>query len=137
MKIVIDTNDYISALIGKKHREKLTFVLNRSDIEIFANENLIAEIIEVGYRDKFRKYVSLEDVDIFVEVLQKRLTFIETSILIYDSPDPDDNYLLSLAIDSKSEYLITGDKNDLISLSPFQGILIIRLYQLIEILNIY
>lgn len=38
VRIVIDTNDYISALIGKKHREKLRFVLDHSDIEVFADE---------------------------------------------------------------------------------------------------
>ena len=134
MKIVIDTNDYISAIIGKKHREKLSIVLKRSDIEIFADENLIAEIKDVGYRNKFRKYVSIEEVDIFIEILRKRLTFINPISVVTDSPDPDDNYLLALALDSKSEYLITGDKQDLISLNPYKGIEIIRLYQFLEIL---
>ena len=135
MRIVIDTNDFISALIGKKHREKLTFVLNRPDIEIFGDENLITEIRDVGYREKFRKYVDIEEVDIFIEIISQRLTFIETTFIFFDSPDPDDNYLLSLAYDSKSDYLITGDKKDLLALSPFRGILIIRLYELINILT--
>ncbi len=56
--------------------------------------------------------------------------------IFFDSPDPDDNYLLSLAYDSESDYLITGDKRDLLALSPFRGILIIRLYELIEILEV-
>ena len=135
MRIVIDTNDFISALIGKKHREKLMFVLNRPDIEIFGDENLIREIGDVGYREKFRKYVDIEEVDIFIEIISQRLTFIETTSIFFDSPDPDDNYLLSLAYDSKSDYLITGDKKDLLALSPFREILIIRLYELIEILS--
>ena len=135
MRIVIDTNDFISALIGKKHREKLTFVLNRPDIEIFGDENLITEIRDVGYREKFRKYVNIEEVDIFIEIISQRLTFIETTFIFFDSPDPDDNYLLSLAYDSESDYLITGDKKDLLALSPFRGILIIRLYELINILT--
>lgn len=136
MRIVIDTNDFISALIGKKHREKLSIVLNHPSVEIYGNENLIAEIRDVGYREKFRKYVSVEEVDIFIEVISKRLTFIQTTSIFFDSPDPDDNYLLSLAYDSESAYLITGDKRDLLALSPFRGILIIRLYELIEILEI-
>lgn len=136
MRIVIDTNDYISALIGKKHREKLTFVLNHPDIEVFGDENLIAEIRGVGYRERFRRYVDIEEVDIFIEVISQRLTFIETTSAFSDSPDPDDNYLLSLAYDSNSDYLITGDKDGLLALSPFRGILIIRLYQLIEILTL-
>lgn len=77
MRIVIDTNDYISALIGKRHREKLSSVLNQSQILIYADETLIDEIKGVGYRDKFRKYVSLEDVDDFIAVLQKRLNLLK------------------------------------------------------------
>lgn len=136
MRLVIDTNDFIRALIGKKHREKLSIVLNHPSVEIFWDEDLIVEIREVGYREKFRKQVSVEEVDIFIEVINKRLTFIQTTSIFFDSPDPDDNYLLSLAHDSKSDYLITGDKRDLLALSPFRGILIIRLYELIEILEI-
>jgi putative PIN family toxin of toxin-antitoxin system len=135
MKIVIDTNDFISALIGKKHRDKLIIILSDPTIEIFADENLIDEIREVAYREKFRKYISIEDVDIFIEVISIRLTFIKPTSIFFDSPDPDDNYLLALAVDAKADYLITGDKKDLISLSPFQGISIIRLHEFLEILS--
>ena len=47
MRIVIDTNDFISALIGKKHREKLALILEKSAIELFADHNLLTEISEV------------------------------------------------------------------------------------------
>lgn len=43
MRVVIDTNDFISALIGKKHREKLKIVLDRTDIELFADDNLLSD----------------------------------------------------------------------------------------------
>ncbi len=135
MKIIIDTNDFISAIIGKNHRQKLAFVLNQPDIEVFASEDLLREIRDVGYREKFRKYVSIEDVDIFIEVLQKRLTLVKTTSLVFDSPDPDDNYLLALAIDSNADYLITGDKKHLLSLNPYQGVPIIRLDELLTILQ--
>ncbi|WP_420148756.1 putative toxin-antitoxin system toxin component, PIN family [Spirosoma sp.] len=55
MRIVIDTSDFISALIGKKHRDKLTIILNNPGIELFADENLLTELSEVAYREKFRK----------------------------------------------------------------------------------
>jgi uncharacterized protein len=134
LKVVIDTNDFISALIGKSHRKKLEMVFNHSSIEIYADENLINEIKEVAYRDKFRKYVSTEDVDIFIEIIKYRLHFIKSTSKIFDSTDPDDNYLLELAVDSGAEYLITGDKKHLLSLNPYMKIQIIRLSQFLEIL---
>ena len=89
-------------------------------IHLFADTNLISEIREVAYREKFRKYITKEEVDIFIEVLSLRLTFINPTSVFFDCRDPDDNYLLSLAVDSESEYLVTGDKKDLISLNPFK-----------------
>jgi uncharacterized protein len=134
MRIVIDTNDYISAMIGKKHRDKLTQVLSRTDIEIFADKLLIDEIRGVANREKFRKYISIEAADLFIETLYARLTFIVPTTTVFDSPDPDDNFLLSLAIDSNADYLVSGDKNGLIALSPYRGIKILRLFEFLEIL---
>lgn len=63
MRVVIDTNDFISALIGRKYRLKLERVLLNEDIEILADLNLIAEIEQVAKRKKFRKYVTLAQID--------------------------------------------------------------------------
>jgi uncharacterized protein len=135
MKVVIDTNDFISAMIGRKHLEKLSRVLVNNNVEIFGEEKLITEIRNVGYREKFRKYISINDVDLFVETIKLRLTFIETKTEIFDCNDPNDNYLLSLAVDSDSQYLITGDKKDLISMNPYKGINIIKLHEFLEIMD--
>lgn len=132
MKIVVDTNDFISALIGKKHREKLTLILERPDIEIFADNNLLTEITEVAHREKFQKYVTPNDIALFLEIVKLRLTLITPTTIVTDSPDPDDNYLLSLALDAQTEYLITGNKNDLLALSPYRGIKIIRLQPFLD-----
>ncbi len=132
MKIVIDTNDFISAMIGKKHREKLTTVLERKDISIFADDNLKFELEDVAYRDKFKKYVTKQEIDIYLELLSLRFTNISTKTVVQASPDPDDNLILALAVDSESEFLITGNKKDLLDLNPFQGIQIIKLDEFIE-----
>ncbi len=134
MKIVIDTNDFISALIGKKHREKLKTVLATPTIELFADDNLLNELTEVAHREKFRKYVTPAEVALFLEGIKTRLTIITPTTVVTDSPDPDDNYLLSLALDAQVEYVITGDKNHLPALSPYRGIQIIRLNTFLEIL---
>ena len=134
MRIVIDTNDFISALIGKRHREKLTLVLNNTDIEVFADESLWKELSEVAGREKFRRYVTPQETVLFLETIAARLTLVNPTTVVADSPDPDDNYLLSLAVDAQADYLITGDKNHLLALSPYRGIQIIRLQTLLNIL---
>ncbi|AQG81219.1 putative toxin-antitoxin system toxin component, PIN family [Spirosoma montaniterrae] len=132
MKIVIDTTDFISALIGKKHREKLGVVLANPAIELFGDDTLLNELTEVAHREKFRKYVSIEEVDLFLDVIKARLTIIKTTSIISDSPDPDDNYLLALAIDAQADYLITGNKVDLLALNPYKGIQVVRLQEFLD-----
>ena len=135
MRVVIDTNDYISALIGEKHRIKLEKVLLNDKIEILSDSTLIQEIEDVARRDKFKKYVTKEQVDIFISLLKKRLTPIITKSIITASQDPDDNFLLALAYDGQADFLITGDKSHLLSLRYFDNIPIIRLDDFIILLN--
>ena len=37
------------------------------------------------------------------------------------SPDPDDNYLLALAVAGRADFLVTGDKRDLLGLAIYRG----------------
>jgi predicted nucleic acid-binding protein len=41
------------------------------------------------------------------------------------SPDPYDNYLLSISMGGFADYLITGDKIDLLAIKKFEGIAIV------------
>ncbi len=122
-------------MIGKKHRDKLRIVLDTLDIDLFADANLIDELTEVASREKFQRYVTSGEVALFVAAIRTRLTIISPTTTVTDSPDPDDNYLLALAIDARADYLITGDKKHLLALSPYRGIPIIRLQALLDILT--
>lgn len=121
-------------MIGPKHRMKLLSIMEKPEIEIFANENLIREIKDVAHRQKFRKYVSLDEISLFLDVVTASFTLIATTTQVSDSPDPNDNFLLALAIDAQAEYLITGDKKDLLALSPYRGIQIVRLQEFLDVI---
>ena len=135
MKIVVDTNDFISALIGKRHREKLRIILDRSDVDLFADENLLTELAGVAGREKFRQYVTPADAALFLEAIRARLIVVSPTTVVTDSADPDDTYLLSLAIDAQADYLITGDKKHLLAINSYRGILIIHLQTLLDLLS--
>ena len=93
-RIVIDTTDYISALIGKTHRVKLERILLREEIQILADITLLEEIRNVAHRDKFRKYVTIEEADRFINSLKRRLKPIIITSQVEASPDPNDNLYL-------------------------------------------
>lgn len=135
MKVVIDTTDYISALIGKAHRTKLERVLLNEGVQVLADITLLEEIRDVAYRDKFRKYISIEEADLFINSLKWRLKPIIITSHVEASPDPDDNFILALAKDGQADFIITGDKPGLLDLKVFENIPIVRLQAFLDILE--
>ena len=49
------------------------------------------------------------------------------------SPDPYDNYLLSIASGGEADYLVTGDKPDLLALGSYDGTRIVSVRDFITL----
>lgn len=118
-KIVIDTNLYVSALINLNSRERLDQVLENRSFEILLDISLLKELFEVCFRPKFSRWVNVEQTQSFLEIITERSTIIETTSVIKFSPDPKDDFLLALCQDGKADYLLTGNKIDLLDLKQF------------------
>lgn len=52
------------------------------------------------------------------------------------SPDPDDNMIIATALEGQANYIVSGDKKDLLSLGSVQNIPIITARQAVEYLGI-
>ena len=135
MRIIIDTNIFISALINQTSREKLQKILKNSELKIIVSKELLEEIYEVANRPKFSKYITPLQINKFIEIIIKRSNFIETHSVVNVSPDPKDNFLLELAKDGKANYLITGNKKDLLDLVSFNNTQIISFHDFLKNLD--
>lgn len=111
-RVVIDTNCWISFLIGKR-LSSLVSLLSAERIDIVLCEELINEIKEVTSRPKFVRYFPTNEVDSLLSFLRLRGLMIEPTYKVQMCRDAADDYLLSLAKTSKAHYLVTGD-NDLL-----------------------
>jgi putative PIN family toxin of toxin-antitoxin system len=133
-RVVIDSNWYILFLI-KKNDSRLNAVLFNYDIELIISAPLITELTNTIFKDKFRKYFSIEAATLFIDRLQERAISVAVVSPIKEwCRDIKDNYLLALSKDSKADYLITGDK-DLLSLMRFEHTTILTLEQFLVIIN--
>ena len=123
IRVVIDTNVWISFLIGKTLAGLAEAIINES-VTILFSEELIDELLEVLQRPKFEKYFSHEDITELLSLI--RITFkpVEITEHFTSCRDPKDNFLLDLCVSGNADYLITGD-DDLLSLTPFHGVEII------------
>ena len=127
VKVIFDTNIWISFLIGKS-LSKMTHHISDGSIIIIITEQLLQEIITVTKREKLRKYFPEENVNELLEFLEAIAENVKIKPLHFLSKDPKDNFLLDLIDLSKADYLVTGDK-DLLDLNPFKTAQIITPFE--------
>jgi putative PIN family toxin of toxin-antitoxin system len=129
-KIIIDTNLWISFLIGKSFTNLKSLIVEKQ-IEIIISEQLLAEIRTVTQRPKLTKYFPQQKVEDFLEFLISIAIKIEITSNVTLCRDPKDNFLLALAKDSKADYLLTGD-SDLLILNRFENTEILKYIDFIQ-----
>lgn len=123
LRLVIDTNIWISFLIGKSLTGLSEAIISDRVIVLFSND-LFGELIKVLKRPKFKKYFSETAIEDLVTLLYEKVELIEITHHFEDCRDAKDNFLLDLAVSGHANYLVTGD-TDLLILNPFQGVEII------------
>lgn len=115
MKIIIDTNLWISFLIGKRLKQ-MELLFLRDDIQIYICDELLKEILDVARRPRLSKFISQEDIALLEQLIR---TFAYSVKIDYVSKlpirDPKDLYLLSLCESIPADYILTGD-DDLLAL---------------------
>jgi uncharacterized protein len=130
IKVIVDTNLWISWLITKDYKKLDKLLVNKKTKLVFSIE-LFEEFIEVANRPKLKKYFSKTDLEILIELIDELAYFIDVKSNIELCRDAKDNFLLSLAVDAKADFLLTGDK-DLLELKKIKGTKIITIADFIE-----
>ena len=124
IKVVLDTNIYISGILfAGKPREVLDLAI-KSKIHVFISPDILSELRDVLSRKKFG--FSPERADIIIREIESITTMVNPakkySIVLHDS---DDNIIIDCAMESRVEYIITGD-NDLLCLNKYKSINIVN-----------
>lgn len=106
--IVLDTNIWVSYIISGNLSE-LTAQILTYQLQIFACKDLSAELEDVLQRQKIKKLLS-HPVNDYLRLIQKLTTDFDIQSTFTGAPDPQDNFLFDLALQSGSSLLVTGDK---------------------------
>ena len=118
VKVIFDTNIWISFLIGRRLSNIKRYITN-GQILIVSTEQLLIEIKIVTSREKLQRYFPRESVKELIELLETIADKVEIKPTHFLSRDPKDSFLLDLIDYSKADYLVTGDK-DLLEYNPFK-----------------
>ena len=132
-RVVIDTNIWISFLIGKRlsglHRH-----IDSGRIEIATCAMQLRELAEVLNRPRIRKYIPEAQAEEFIDLLLDVVLMVEPEQGPPLCRDPKDDYLLYTAMAAKADYLVSGD-NDLLSISSIVNTQIITYKDLDAVMN--
>jgi uncharacterized protein len=124
-RFVLDTNLIISAVLLKQSTSRQAFDRAIREGEILLSTAVIAELDTTLRREKFNRYLLEHERLEFLARLVREATLVEVNITITACRDPKDNKFLELAVAGNANCIVSGD-NDLLSLHPFQGILILN-----------
>lgn len=114
MKIIIDTNLWISFMLGRKVTTMRT-LLTYPTLEIYVCRELLDEFYDVSSREKIRKYIRPEDLDDTLKLIHLYGKYVVIRTQSKSKiRDEKDLYLLSLADTINANYIVTGDKNLLV-----------------------
>ncbi len=112
LRVVLDPNVLISGLITPRGASAhLLVALRDGAFELVASPLLLAELETVLRRPKFRKYVTVDEVTEFVDLI-RRVATVANDPPMPDAPlsaDPGDEYLISLAREERVNALVSGD----------------------------
>src|SRR3989304_5430141 len=120
LKIVFDTNVFVSALMSKGGNPALLLDRVRRSYTLFISKDILGELKDVISRDKF-DYTETE-VNTFVEAIISFADVVNPEIKIDAiKADPDDNKILECAVTSGASYIVSGDKH-LLELKEYRKI---------------
>lgn len=132
IKVVLDTNVFISALLWKGIPHQLLKLIESGSLQCYATIEMLNEIEEVLRRQKFAARIneletSLDElmfgVISLIEIVkpEKKIELNKSELPV----DKEDIIFLQCAISAKAQYIISGDKH-LLNLTQVRGIPILQ-----------
>jgi len=121
MRAVYDTNVYISGFLWRGSPRELIELASRKEIQLFVSEYILDEVLRI--LDEYFKLAE-EDVESVMQGIRGISTLVYPRERVDIVRDKKDNRILECALESKADYLVTGDK-DLLVLKEFKGIRIV------------
>ena len=109
MIIVLDTNVLVSGLLTSFGSSgEIVRMISSGKLTLEYDSRILLEYEEVLNRQKFQFAKDL--IDLLIDYIKKNGHAVTTEPLVKPLPDPDDAPFLEVAIEGKSEILVTGNK---------------------------
>ncbi len=135
MRVILDTNILISALITKGTPPDILYQawLN-GEIEVVMTSAQVAEVKDVLGRPRLKQFIRAEEIDAIAENIDAYADVLTDFEVVNISPDPNDNSILAAAIDGKVDLIVSGDRKHMLALGEVRGIPVVTAREAVELI---
>ena len=112
IRVVIDPGVLIAAVLTSDGPPAV--LLRRwiaGAFEIVVSPKLLDELLRVLARPKFRSYLTLTEAEQYVALLGRWAERADDTAGERYTPDPDDDYLIALALSARADFIVSGDRH--------------------------
>lgn len=122
MRLVVDTNILISALLVEASLSAHLIVLWRQGrFGLLTSAEQLDELMRVTRYPKIRERLAPALAGRLINELRDIAVVLKNLPTVTVCRDPYDDYLLAMAVAGSADFLVTGDKRDLLSLKLHEG----------------
>jgi putative PIN family toxin of toxin-antitoxin system len=133
MLVVVDTNIFISyLLLPLSQPAKIIAFWQSGKLDILTAQPQLDELLRVTRYPKIRERISPALAGRLINEIRDLAVMVDDLPRVDVSADPADNYLLAIASSGAADYLITGDKRDVLSLKKYAGVSILSVSDFIK-----
>ena len=134
MRVVLDTGIYISFLINPNGApsQAVSLWLDKA-FELVTSEWQLGELRRVSRYEHIQPVITSREAGTIINKLKRRATVIGGLRDVDLSPDPDDNPIIATAIAGQVQYIVSGDKRDMLELQKVEGIPIVTAREFVNL----
>jgi putative PIN family toxin of toxin-antitoxin system len=135
MKVVIDTNIFVSSFFGGNPR-KIIYLWKKGEITLSLSKDILEEYVDVLQRVGLKEEDGIEELlSLFAKGVNIIFTTRTPKIKVVKD-DPDDDKFIECAVALKAEVVITGD-SALRAMGEYMGIKILSPQEFLKIYKIH
>ncbi len=126
MRIVLDTGIFVSALITKNTPPDILYsAWRKRRFDLITFDTQLEEIERVLFYKKLERFIQRKEAMLMLDTIGSVAEILVDLPVVDLSPDPNDNMIIATALKGRVNYLVSGDKKDLLSLVTVENIPII------------
>jgi hypothetical protein len=122
----LDTNLLVSALLRRNSVPGLVLAAwHQNRYDLLTHPIQLEELRDVTRRGHIKDLIRPSQVGRLVNQIQRKAEVLHRVPRVQRSPDPADDFLLALCEAGRADYLVTGDRRDLLALAAHGSTVIV------------